>query len=55
MGRRNKRRGVNGGKSTNILEGQHPDEMKTGETYRLVYKGKTRIGEVRLGLKRVTK
>lgn len=40
---------------TNILEGPHPDEMKAGETYKLVYKGKTRIGEVRLELKKMSK
>ncbi len=40
---------------TNILEGPHPDEMRPGETYRLVYKGRTRIGEVQLELKKVGK
>jgi hypothetical protein len=40
---------------SNILEGPHPDEMKAGETYRLVYRGKTRLGETRLELKKVSK
>lgn len=39
---------------SNILEGPSPDEMKAGEVYRLVYKGKTRVGEVRLELKKVS-
>lgn len=38
---------------SNILEGPNPDEMKAGETYRVVYRGETRIGEKRLELEKV--
>jgi hypothetical protein len=38
---------------SNVLEGPNPDEMKAGETYRVVCRGETRIGEKRLELEKV--
>ena len=38
---------------SNVLEGLNPDEMKAGETYRVVYRGENRIGETRRELGKV--